>query len=150
MQKALVMVIVAILFCGCERENVSGPEEIRSSTQVVQVVVVDGFGDIASMLTDSLSIRVGRYFDLSPYDSLLITFSAKRLVTQSPFDEILVRIGPAYYLRDSVYAAQENISLKVKASALSKRHYCALTFLTDDSRTHLQLSDLRVVGWMTL
>jgi hypothetical protein len=150
MKKALVMVIVAILFCGCGREYVSGPEEIRSSARVVQVVVVDGFGDIASMLTDSLSIRVGTYFDFSSYDSLLITFSVTRLATQSPFDEILVRIGPAYYLRDSVYAAQENISFKVKTSALSKRHYCALTLLTDDSLTHLQLSDLRVIGWMTM
>jgi hypothetical protein len=150
MKKALVMVVVAILSCGCGREYVSGPEEIRSSTHVVQVVVVDGFADIASMLTASLSIRVGTYFDFSPYDSLLITFSVKRLATQSLFDEILVRIGPAYCMRDSVYAAQENISLKVKADALSKRHFCALTFLTDVSRTHLQLSDLRVIGWMTM
>jgi len=149
MEKALVMCIASLLCCGCDRPTVSGPDEIRSSGQVVQVVVIEGLGDDPGTLTSSTYIRIGTYFDFRPYDSLQISFNATRVTTQLPFDEIVVRIGPSQYLRDSVYATQEKVSLRVKVSAISKSQFCALTILTGDSRALLELSDLRVVGWMT-
>lgn len=149
MEKTLVMFLAALVCSGCDRSTVSGPDGVRSSTQVVQVVVIDGFGDNASTLTTSTYVRVGTYFDFSPFDSLRISFKATRLTAQLPFDEILIRIGPTCYIRDSVYATEKNVEFTVRADAISKRQFCALSFLTTDSRVLLKLSDLRVVGWMS-
>jgi hypothetical protein len=149
MEKKAVLIISALLCSGCVRQDVSGPDEVRSRTEVVQVVLIDGFGDNSSMLTSSTYVRVGTYYDFRPYDSLRISFTVTRLNAELPFDEILVRIGPTACLRDSVYATQERLSLGVTMSTISKTSFCALSFLAQDSRALLRLSDLRVVGWMT-
>jgi len=147
MDKIIVTCITALLCYGCERSIVSGPDELRSATQV-EVVVINGFGEDTCMLTSSVLIRVGSYYNFRPFDSLRVSFSATRMTTHLPFDEILVRIGPACYLRDSVRALQKNVSLSVQVCDIAKPTFCALTFLTRDSLTILRLSDLRVVGWM--
>jgi hypothetical protein len=149
MEKTLVMCLATLLCIGCGRPTVTGPDEVRASGQVVQVVLIDGFGEDPRTLTSTRYIRIGTYFDFRPYDSLQISFNATRVTSQLPFDEIMVRIGPSHYLRDSVYSTQENVSLRVKVPAVSKNQFCALTILTGDSTAFLQLSDLRVVGWMT-
>ncbi len=149
MEKTLVTCIAALLCYGCERSStISEPHDIPPLTQA-PVVLIDGFGEKAPMLTSSTIIRVGTYYNFLPYDSLRVSFSATRLATELPFDEILVKIGPATYLRDSVYATQENVSLVVRVSDISKPVFCALTFRTNDPQTVLRLTDLRVIGWMS-
>ena len=147
MKKTFVVCVAALLYYGCERSIVSGPEEVRSAT-LIQVVVIDGFGDDTCMLTSSVMVRVGSYYNFRPFDSLRISFSATRMTTHLPFDEILVRIGPACYLRDSVRAMQKNVSLSVKVCDIAKPTFAALTFVTRDSLTILKISNLRVVGWL--
>jgi hypothetical protein len=149
MKKILSFGLAALLLSACERPGLTGPDEVRAATQVVQVVLIDGFGDISVMLTNSAHVRVGSYFDFRPYDSLRISFKAARLATDSPFDEILVRIGPTFCLRDSVYDEENNVSLRVNVRSISKSQFSALSFLAPDSRSLLRLSDLHVVGWMT-
>ncbi len=146
--KTLVTCIAAVLCYGCGRANVSGPDDVRSFTSV-QVVLIDSFSDETCTLTSSKIVRVGSYYNFLPYDSLRFSFSATRLSADVPFDEILLKIGPATCLRDSMVAMQKNVSLIVKVSDISKPAFCALTFRTSDPRTLIRLSDLRVVGWMS-
>jgi hypothetical protein len=149
MKTTLLISLAALLLSGCERPGITGPDEVRAATRVVQVMVIDGFGDVSGLLTSSSLVRVGTYFDFRPYDSLAIIFKAERLSTESPFDEILVRVGPTFCLRDSLYAVENNLSRRVNIHSVSKSQFCALSFLTIDSRALLRLSDLKVVGWMT-
>jgi hypothetical protein len=146
MKRTLVTILAGVAFFGCERPT--EPAEVRAPSKIVQVVLVDGLGDHAGILTSVSHVRVGTYYDFRPYDSLQITFTATRLATETPFDEILVRIGPTYCLRDSVIAAEQDVTLRVTVSDIAKSQSCALSFLTFDSRALLQLSRLRVVGWM--
>ena len=142
MHKTLLMFAAAVLCLGCGRATVSSPDENLTSG-----TLIDGFGNEPRVLTSSKIIRVGTYYDFSEYDSVRISFRATRLATDRPFDEILVKIGPSTYLRDSVFAILEHVSLTVSVSAISKPTFCALTFWTLDPLTVLELSDLRVVGW---
>lgn len=146
MQKVLVMFFAALLCYGCGRGTGTGPEEIRSYQQVPGTLI-DSFGEEPRTLTSAKVVRVGTYYDFSDYDSLRISFDATRLSTDRPFDEVLVKIGPTMYLRDTVYAIQENVSLGVKVSDIAKPAFCALTFWTLDPQTILKLSRLRVIGW---
>lgn len=148
MNKTLVMFIVALLCCGCGRGTGTGPDEIRSYQQVPGTLI-DRFGEEPCTLTSQKVVRVGTYYDFSSYDSLRVSFNVTRMSTDRPFDEVLVKIGPSMYLPDTVYARKENVSVSVKVSDLAKPSFCALTFWTLDPQTVLQLSDLRVVGWMS-
>jgi hypothetical protein len=149
MTKTLVMCIPALLCFGCWRSDISGPDELRASGHVVQVVLVEGFSESAVVLTTSNIISLGAYYDFRPFDSLWISFGATRLTSQLPFDEIHVRVGPVHDLRDSLYSVQKNVLLRVKVSDISKPNYCSLTFWATDPRAVIQLTDLRVIGWMT-
>ena len=142
MEKTVVMFLAALLSLGCGKATVSSLDE-----SVASGTVIDGFGVEPVILTSSKLIRVGTYYDISMYDSLRISFSATRLSAERRFDEVLVRIGPTTNLRDTVYAIQENVSLRLKVSTISKPTFCAFTFWTADPQTVLELSDLRVVGW---
>lgn len=142
MNKPLLMIMAALLCSGCGKATGSGPDEIVSSG-----AVIDGFGNEPCILTSSDVVRVGTYYDFSTYDSLQISFSAARLSTDLSFDVILVKIGPATYLPDTVYTPEKNISLSVKVSQISKPGFCALTFWTRDPLTVLKLSNLHVVAW---
>ena len=146
MKQLLITLIAGGAIVGCQRPT--EPSEVRAPSQVVQVVLVDGFGDYAGILTSVSLVRVGTYYDFRPYDSLHITFTATRLAAETPFDEILVRIGPTYCVRDSVRTAEKDVTLRVTVTEISKNQYCALSFLTFDSRALLRLSRLRVIGWM--
>jgi hypothetical protein len=143
MDKPLLMVMAALLCWGCGRATGSGPDEVVSSG-----TVVTGFGNEPRVLTSSQVVRVGSYYDFSMYDSLRISFSAARLSTDLPFDVVLVKIGPATYLRDTVYSAEKNVSLSVKVSQISKPGFCALTFWTFDPLTVLKLYNLHVEAWV--
>jgi hypothetical protein len=149
MEKALFYGLAALFCCGCERPGLTDPNEVRASTKVVQVVVIDGFGDISRMLSSTSLVRVGTYFDFSPYDSLRISYTVERLTNELAFDEILIRIGPTFCLRDTVYAAGIDVSHMVNMRLVSKNQFCAVSFIATDSRTILRLSGLHVVGWMT-
>ena len=142
MDKPLLMMMAALLCLGCGRATGSGPEEVVSSGTVAA-----GFGNEPCILTSSNVVRVGTYYDFSIYDSLQISFSAARLSTDLPFDVILVKIGPATYLRDTLYAMEKNVSLGVNVSQISKPGFCALTFWTLDPLTVLKLQNLHIVAW---
>ena len=71
MKQMLITLIAGTAFLGCERPT--EPAEVRPPSQVVQVVLVDGLGDYTGILTSVSHVRVGKYYDLRPYDSLHIT-----------------------------------------------------------------------------
>lgn len=146
MGKTLSMFIAALLCCGCGRGTISEPGEVGSTAQAPQVVI-SGFSKEPCLLTGSKMVRVGWYYDLSLYDSIRITFDARRLSTERPFDEILIKIGPATYLRDTVSTVQKQVRISVKVSTISKYVSCAFVFWSLDPLTELSLSNLRVVGW---
>jgi hypothetical protein len=145
MKRMLVTLLAGATFFGCDRPT--EPAEVRPPLTAVQVVLVDGLGDHAGILTSASHVRVGTYYDLRPYDSLHISFTVTRLAAETPFDEILVRIGPTYCVRDSVVTAETDVTLRVTVTDIAKNQLCALSFLTLDSRALLQLSRLRVIGW---
>ena len=146
MVKTLV-IITAALFCfGCGRADLSGPDEVRTYVQVPGTVI-DSFGEEPCRLTGANVVRVGWYYDFTPYDSLWISFDVTRLSTERAYDDVIVRIGPATSLRDTIFVAQGTVSLGVKVSQISKPGSCALTFRTSDPQSVLSLSKLRVVGW---
>jgi hypothetical protein len=149
MGKTLVIVIAVLLCWGCGRGSATAPDDVRSTTQAPGTLV-SSFDEEPCVLTGSNVIRVGWYFDFSAYDSLVVTFNAARLSPERPFDEIIVKIGPATCLRDTLYATQEAVSLTVRVSDLGKPGNCALTFRAPDPLTLLRLSGLRVVGWKSI
>jgi hypothetical protein len=146
MGKTLIMFIAALLCCGCGRGTISEPGEVGSTAQSPQVVI-NGFSEEPCLLTDSRMIRVGWYYDFSNYDSIRITFSATRISTERPFDEILIKIGPATYLRDTVSTVQKQVQISVKVSTIAKSVSCAFVFWSLHPLTELSLSNLRVIGW---
>jgi hypothetical protein len=150
MERMLALCTVALLCVGCQRGTVTGVDDVHSSGRAIQVVVIEGFAEDAAMLTRSKLVRVGTYYDFHMYDSLWISLNVTRMTTSRAFDDVDLKLGPAYHQRDTVFAAQEDVKLIVKVSDISKPQFCALTFLTSDSLAVLRLSSLRVIGWMTI
>lgn len=150
MWKSVVLCGVLLALWGCERPVVGPLPEVGSpASHMTQVVFIQDFDNGASVLVGSSGVRVGWYHDFSPYDSVRINFSAKRTTARQACDYIRVRIGPAYYVLDSLSASQEALSLLVRPTELGKNHSVALTFYTTTPDASLILSDLRVVGWKT-
>jgi hypothetical protein len=140
--------IAALVWSGCERNLFTGVEDVEKAGQLQQVVVIDGFGDAGSTLTSEQLIRVGKYYDLSKFDSLWIRYTATRMNTDAPFDEVSIKIGPVHYLQDTLFAATNHVARSVRVSEISKAQWCAFSFITADARTVIRLTDLRVIGWM--
>ncbi len=145
MHKTVAILLAAVLSYGCGRSTISGPPEIPVTPRAPGALITS-FGNEPCQLTSANFIRVGWYHDFSGYDNLLISFNARRLSTESPFDEIYVRIGAATVLHDTLIAVQKNVVLNVKVRDIAKPQNCALTFRTLDPETALSLSSLRVVG----
>jgi hypothetical protein len=150
MQKILGLCAVVLLCVGCHRGTVTGVDDVHAAGRAVQVVVLEGLTEDGVVLTRSKFVRIGSYYDFHLYDSLWISLNVTRMTTTRPFDDVDVKVGPAYHQKDTVFAAQENVMLRVKVSDISKPQFCALTFLTSDSLASLRLSGLRVIGWMTM
>ena len=112
-----------------------------------QTTIIDGFGTTDTAIIGSQGYRVGGYYNFQPFDSITISFSAKRLITSSAIDRFLIKLGPGYYVSDSLSSPQKSFSISVKPLDLAKPQYAALTFIVQDAQTTLVLSQLRVVGW---
>ena len=112
-----------------------------------QTTIIDGFGTADTAIIGSQGYRVGGYYNFEPFDSITISFSAKRLATWSAVDHLLIKVGPGYYFSDSLSSPQKSFSISVKPLDLAKPRYAALTFIVQDAQTSLVLSQLRVVGW---
>lgn len=148
MKKTLALCLPLLLWLGCREPIVTEPADLREAGQVVSETVIDGFGEELAPLTSSQLVRVGGYYDLSGYDSLWISFTATRVSSQLPFDEVWIKIGPAHYVREIVSTTRQQIFCSVNVPEISKSNFCAFQLLTTDSRTQLELSGLRVIGWM--
>jgi hypothetical protein len=145
MIRNLVICSTILFLAGCNLSPFSPTAVAPATTQ--QDEIIRGFGATDSVIVGSDGYRVGWYYDFSGYDSLRINFSAKRLELGPGFDHILIRIGPACYLSDSLIALQQDFSLLVRRSDIAKPQFCALTFYVTDVGVRLLLWQLRVIGW---
>jgi hypothetical protein len=145
MSKNIVLCLAISFLAGCRLSPFSSTVVAPSTVQ--QDEIIRGFGATDSVIVGSEGYRVGWYYDFSGYDSLRINFSAKRLEPGPGFDHILVRIGPACYLSDSLIILQQDFSLLVRRSDIAKPQFAALTFYVTDVRVRLLLWQLRVTGW---
>jgi hypothetical protein len=145
MVKNLVLCSTFLFLVGCNLSPFSSSTVAPVSAQ--QDEIIRGFDGTDSVIVGSEGFRVGWYHDFSGYDSLRINFSAKRLTPGPTFDHILIKIGPAYYVSDSLFASQQDFSLLVRRSDIAKSHFAALTFYVTDAGVRLLLSQLRVIGW---
>jgi hypothetical protein len=145
MSKNLVLCLTISFLAGCGLSPFSSTVVAPTSAQ--QDEIIRGFGSTDSVIVGSEGYRVGWYYDFSGYDSLRINFSAKRLELGPEFDHILIRIGPACYLSDSLIALQQDFSLAVRRSEIAKPQFAALTFYVTDVGARLLLWQLRVTGW---
>lgn len=145
MQKLFFLSIASLLAAGC-RPDVNSPDAMGPS-RVVQTVIIDGFGVIDPIVQGDRGLRVGLYYDFTPYDSLRINFVATRLTPGASHDHIVIKLGPVFYLRDSIASPQQSFTFLVRRQDLSKPAFSALTFFVPDSGVAMMLSSLRVVGW---
>jgi hypothetical protein len=145
MIRSLVLCSMILVLAGCSLSPFSHAVVAPSAEQ--QDVIIRGFGETDAVTVGVEGFRVGGYYDFSGYDSLRISFSAKRLVFSRAFDHILVRIGLACYLSDSLSTTEKDFSLLVNRSDIAKPQFAALTFYVPDAGVHLLLSQLRVIGW---
>jgi hypothetical protein len=140
--RCLVLCSTLLFFMGCDIFPRSvGPVTAESD------LIVRGFDWTDTVTVGREGICVGGYYDISSYDSVRINFSAKRLYISPAFDHIQIRIGVACRLRDSLQAAQKDISLLIKPPNIVKPSCVALTFIVPDTGVYLLLSQLRVIGW---
>jgi hypothetical protein len=147
MVRNLVICGTILFLVGCNLSPFSS--SIVAPIGAQQDEIIRGFGETDSVIVGPEGFRVGGYHDFSGYDSLRINFSAKRLTPGPAFDHILIRIGPAYYVSDSLFTLQQDFSLPVRRSDIAKSHFAALTFYATDAGVRLLLWQLRVVGWTT-
>jgi hypothetical protein len=145
MSKNLVLCLTIFFLAGCRLSPFSST--VVAPTTVQQDEIIRGFGATDSVMVGSEGYRVGWYYDFSGYDSLRIKFSARRLELGPGFDHLLIRIGPACYLSDSLIALQQDFSLLVRRSDIAKPQFAALTFYVTDDGVRLLLWQLRVIGW---
>jgi hypothetical protein len=145
MARNLSVCSTILFLVGCNLSPFSSSTVAPIAAQ--QDEIIRGFGETDSVVVGSEGFRVGRYHDFSGYDSLRINFSAKRLTPGPAFDHILIRIGPAWYVSDSLFTLQQDFSLLVRRSDIAKPHFAALTFYVPESGVRLLLWQLRVIGW---
>ena len=143
--KALLVCSTILFLGGCERLTDPPPAPAPAITR--QVLVIQGFGDADMVSVGNQGYRLGPYIDFSAYDSLRFNFSAKRLALTSAVDHILIKIGPACYISDSLSSPQKNFSILIRSTAIAKSQFAAATFFVPDAETSLFLSQLCVIGW---
>ncbi|MCX6144969.1 MAG: hypothetical protein NTZ35_17325 [Ignavibacteriales bacterium] len=147
MIKALLVCGTILFLGGCERLPDPPLAPASSSAPAGQILIIHGFGNADTASVGNEGYRVGWYFDFKDYDSLRINFSAKRLAFGSSVDHILIKVGPACYISDSLSASQKDFSLFIKPAAIPKSQFAALVFIVPDADATLLLSQLRVIGW---
>ena len=147
MTRALGLCAAIILLAGC-RTSINSPVDARAP-RIVQVVIVDGVTAVDPIVEAERGYRVGWYYDFSPFDSIRIDFVATRLTPTSSHDHIVIKVGPAFYLRDSISIPEQGFSMLVMRRDLSKPAFSALVFFVSDPGAAIMISKLRVVGWTT-
>ena len=145
MVRTLVVCGMILSLAGCERSIISPTSTIP--VRIEQYVLIGRFNESDTVLVGPNGFRVGWYHDFSPYDSLIISFSANRLAAGDMCSHVLIRIGPATYIGDSLMVSQKDFSIRIRTSDLEKPHSSALTFFAPDPEAALLLSHLRVIGW---
>jgi hypothetical protein len=145
MFRTLLLSCTIFILAGCDPST--DPTLASNPLIKEQVVIISGFGQADTAVVGSNGMRVGDYYNFESYDSLSINFTARRLAMTPTYDHILVKLGPAYYLSDSLLSPQKNFSLTVKPFDLAKPQFSALTFIITDEEVSLVLSQLRVIGW---
>ncbi len=148
MNRALGLLVAVGFFAGC-RSAINSPDGIRPA-RVVQVVIVDEASSMDPVTEGGTGFRVGWYYDLSPYDSLRIEFTASRVSSRTTHDHITVKLGPTLYFNDSLSVPEKSFSLFVRRSDLSKPAFSALVFFVTEPGSMILLSKLRMVGWTTI
>ena len=146
MNRLLLAVAALLLSPGCERSAVdpNGPD---TTHPVVQVLIVDGFGELEPQVSLTSMVRLPGYYDLSSFDSIRVSFTAERTASGTRVDHILVKVGPACYKQDSLAAPRKDFSVVFMRWELTKSWMNAVSFLTPDQDATLLLSRLKVVGW---
>ena len=147
MTRALGLCAAIILLAGC-RTSINSPEDARAP-RIVQVVIVDGMTAVDPIVEGERGYRVGWYYDFSPFDSIRIDFVATRLTPTASHDHIVIKVGPAFYLRDSISIPEQGFSMLVMRRDLAKPAFSALVFFVSDAGAAIMISKLRVVGWTT-
>jgi hypothetical protein len=148
MKRHVVLCVAFLAATGCERPmNITVPDASVVALETVQEVVIEGFGEQSSVVAGASGVRVGWYHDFSAYDSLRINFAAERLSSRATCNHIIVRIGPACYLQDSLNSLRKEFSLFVRQTDIAKSGKAALTFYISEPETDFLLSHLRVIGW---
>jgi hypothetical protein len=145
MSRNLAVCFAIFFLAACSKSPFSST--VVAPTTAQQDEIIRGFGATDSVIVGAEGYRVGWYHDFSSYDSLRISFSARRLSPSPTFDHILVRIGPAYSLSDSLLTLQKDFSLLARRSDIAKPQFAALTFYVPDNGARLLLWELRVIGW---
>ncbi len=148
MMRNLLTAVAVLLASGCERSAVD-PNGNDQSHQVIQVVILEGFGSLEPEVNTLRMVRLPGYYNLSAYDSVRISFTAERLTTGTIMDHIQVKVGPMCYKGDSLAVPRKDFSMMVMRRDLSKPAMCAISFLCPDPGATLLLSQLKVVGWVT-
>jgi hypothetical protein len=137
------------LFSGCDRSVGPDSASLNPKHQVIAEPIITDFDEGPRLVSSQEGLRVGSYFDIRPYDSLQISFREKRISSVKTADRLLMRIGPAFYLCDTISSPEEEERFSVISSLISKRSFCAFSFMVPDSGVVFQLSELRVIGWKT-
>lgn len=147
MSKNLVVCFTFVFLAGCDLSPFSS--EATGPLEGQEELIIEGFGGADTATVGRKGIRVGGYYDFSGYDSVRISFTAKRLFLSPAFDHIEVTIGVHCRLSDSLLTAQKDVSLLAKTPDIVKPYCVALTLAVPDTGVRLLLSQLRVVGWLT-
>jgi hypothetical protein len=146
MMRYLLTAAAILLASGCERSAVD-PGGNDPARQVIQVVILEGFGSLEPVVNTLRMVRLPGYYDLSAYDSVRISFTAERMTPGATVDHILVKVGPMCYKSDSLAVPRKDFAITVMRRDLSKPAMCAFSFLSPDPGATLLLSQLKVVGW---
>lgn len=148
MFRALALITALALLTGC-RSSVNEPQNTMAS-RAVQVTIVDASATADPVVMSDRGFRVGWYYDLTPFDSLRIEFTATRLTPTAPHDHIIVKLGPTLYLTDSIAVMEQDFSWLVLRRDLAKPALSALVFFVPDSGSAIRLSRLSMIGWTTI
>ncbi|MEW6509454.1 MAG: hypothetical protein AB1428_00700 [Bacteroidota bacterium] len=145
----LLAALVTFTVIGCGRPSTGPVLPFGDSPNGSQpLVIIESLIDApASAIGPYGYIRIGWYHDFSQYDSLRITVSVKRVSPSSAYDRFLIKVGPAFSLRDSISAGEQTFSFLLKTSDLAKPNFAALALMVLDPDVMLQFSHLRVSGW---
>jgi hypothetical protein len=137
-----------LLFCfGCE--NSPWAPELPPAPRIGQKVIVNGLDGAIDVYVDDQGLRVGKYFDFTPYDSLSISFSVQRTDAGQEAVPFSIKIGPAYFISGSLADLKQDYTFSVPVAVLVKPQIAALTFFVPYAGSPLLLSNLRVIGWYT-